>query len=94
MKARVILKGLALIFSLALLGYLFKSSDLGSSVNEAWIDARVRGHGVNGALMFLMMGAVFTAIGLPRQIIAFLGGYAFNLWLGTLLGALAALLGN
>jgi len=93
MKARVILKGLALIFSLALLGYLFKSSDLGSSVNEAWIDARVRGHGVNGALMFLMMGAVFTAIGLPRQIIAFLGGYAFNLWLGTLLGALAALLG-
>jgi uncharacterized membrane protein YdjX (TVP38/TMEM64 family) len=93
MKAGVILKGLALIFSLALLGYLFKTSDLGSSVNEAWIDARVRGHGVNGALLFLLMGAVFTAIGLPRQIIAFLGGYAFNLWLGTLLGALAALLG-
>jgi uncharacterized membrane protein YdjX (TVP38/TMEM64 family) len=93
MKARVILKGLALIFSLALLGYLFKTSDLGSSINEAWIDARVRGHGVNGALLFLLMGAVFTAIGLPRQIIAFLGGYAFNLWLGTLLGALAALLG-
>jgi uncharacterized membrane protein YdjX (TVP38/TMEM64 family) len=93
MKARVILKGLALIFSLALLGYLFKTSDLGNSVNEAWIDARVRGHGVNGALLFLLMGAVFTAIGLPRQIIAFLGGYAFNLGLGTLLGALAALLG-
>lgn len=93
MKARVILKGLALILSLALLGYLFKTSDLGSSVNEAWIDARVRGHGVNGALLFLLMGALFTAIGLPRQIIAFLGGYAFNLWLGTLLGALAALLG-
>ncbi|MBI1282717.1 MAG: SNARE associated Golgi protein [Thiobacillus sp.] len=93
MKARVIFKGLALIFSLALLGYLFKTSDLGSSVNEAWIDARVRGHGINGALLFLLMGAVFTAIGLPRQIIAFLGGYAFNLWLGTLLGALAALLG-
>jgi uncharacterized membrane protein YdjX (TVP38/TMEM64 family) len=93
MNARVILKGLALILSLALLGYLFKTSDLGSSVNEAWIDARVRGHGVNGALLFLVMGAVFTAIGLPRQIIAFLGGYAFNLGLGTLLGALAALLG-
>ncbi len=93
MKARVILKGLALIFSLALLGYLFKTSDLGSSINEAWIDARVRGHGLSGALLFLLMGAIFTAIGLPRQIIAFLGGYAFNLWLGTLLGALAALLG-
>src|SRR3569832_569377 len=93
MRARVIVKGLALILSLALLGYLFKTSDLGSSVNEAWIDARVRGHGVNGALLFLLLGGIFTAIGLPRQIIAFLGGYAFSVGLGTLLGALAALLG-
>ena len=93
MKARVILKGLALILSLALLGYLFHTSDLGNSVNEAWIDARVRGHGVNGALLFLLMGGVLTAIGLPRQIIAFLAGYAFSVGLGTLLGALAALLG-
>lgn len=93
MNARVILKGFALILSLALLGYLFKSSDLGNSVNEAWIDARVRGHGINGALLFLLMGGIFTAIGLPRQVVAFLGGYAFNVGLGTLLGALAALLG-
>ena len=93
MKARVILKGLALMLSLALLGYLFKTSDLGNSVNEAWIDARVRGHGLHGALLFLLMGGLFTAIGLPRQIIAFLGGYAFSVALGTLLGALAALLG-
>ena len=93
MKVRVILKGLALMLSLALLGFLFNSSDLGNSVNEAWIDARVRGHGLNGALLFLLMGGVFTAIGLPRQIIAFLGGYAFSIALGTVLGALAALLG-
>jgi uncharacterized membrane protein YdjX (TVP38/TMEM64 family) len=93
MRARVILKGLALILSLAALGYLFNASDLGSSVNEAWIDARVRGHGINGALLFLLMGGLFTAIGLPRQIIAFLGGYAFSIGMGTLLGALAALLG-
>ena len=93
MRTRVILKGLALIFSLVLLGYLFKTSDLGGSLNEAWIDRRVRGHGVSGELLFLLMGGLFTAIGLPRQIIAFLGGYAFSVGLGTLLGALAALLG-
>lgn len=93
MKARVVLKGLALILSLALLGYLFNSSDMGTSLNEAWIDARVRGHGLSGALLFLVVGAVFTAIGLPRQIIAFLGGYAFSVGLGTLLGVLAALAG-
>lgn len=91
MKARIILKGLALMLSLALLGYLFKTSDLGNSVNEAWIDARVRGHGLHGALLFLLMGGLFTAIGLPRQIIAFLGGYAFSVELGTVLGVLAAL---
>jgi uncharacterized membrane protein YdjX (TVP38/TMEM64 family) len=39
------------------------------------------------------MGGLFTAVGLPRQIIAFLGGYAFSVGLGTLLGALAALVG-
>lgn len=93
MKAHVIFKGLALILSLALVGYLFSASDLGNSVNEAWIDARVRGHGLNGALLFLLVGGLLTAIGLPRQIIAFLAGYAFNVWLGTLLGTLAAFLG-
>ena len=94
MRARIIVKGLALILSLALLGYLFESSDLGNSIDKAWIDARVRGQGINGALLFLLMGGLFTAIGLPRQIIAFLGGYAFSIGLGTLLGALAALLGS
>lgn len=93
MNARIVFKGLALILSLALLGWLFNSSDLGDSVNEAWIDAHVRGHGFDGELLFLLMGALFTAIGLPRQVIAFLGGYAFDVWLGTALGAAAAVLG-
>ncbi len=94
MNARVILKGLGLILSLALLGYLFEMTDLGHSVNETWINEHVRRHGVQGMLVFLAMGAIFTGIGLPRQIIAFLGGYAFSVMLGTLLGASAALLGG
>lgn len=93
MNARIILKGLALILSLALLGYLFKTSDLTASINETWIDTHVRRHGVQGVAVFLLMGALFTAIGLPRQIIAFLGGYAFDTLSGTLLATFAALLG-
>lgn len=93
MTPRVMLKGLGLILSLALIGYLFDSSDLGNAINETWIDAHIRGHGLEGTLLFLAMGALFTAVGLPRQIIAFLAGYAFGLLPGTLLGALAALLG-
>ena len=94
MNARVIAKGLALILSLALLGYLFKLTDLGHSLNEAWINEHVRRHGLQGMALFLVMGALFTAVGLPRQIIAFLAGYAFSVLLGTFLGALAALLGS
>jgi uncharacterized membrane protein YdjX (TVP38/TMEM64 family) len=93
MNAKVVLKGIALILSLALLGWLFKRSDLADSINEAWIDTHVRSQGVQGALLFLLMGALFTGVGLPRQIIGFLGGYAFNIVAGTLLGTLAALLG-
>lgn len=94
MDAKTIAKGLALILSLALLGYLFKLTDLGHSLNEAWINAHVRRHGFSGIAVFLLMGALFTAVGLPRQIIAFLAGYAFGVLQGTLLGALAALLGS
>ncbi len=93
LNTRIVFKGLALIFSLALFGWLFNSSDLGNSVNETWIDAHVRGRGISGEVLFLMMGGLFTAVGLPRQVIAFLGGYAFGVGLGTLLGAVAALLG-
>lgn len=94
MTLRVMLKGLGLILSLALIGYLFDQSDLADALNATWIDAQVRGHGVTGALLFLATGAVFTAVGLPRQVIAFLAGYAFGLVSGTLLGTLATLLGS
>ena len=93
LSSRATFKGLGLIISLALIGYLFDSSDLGNAINETWIDAHIRGHGLEGTLLFLAMGTVFTAVGLPRQIIAFLAGYAFGLIPGTLLGTLAALSG-
>jgi uncharacterized membrane protein YdjX (TVP38/TMEM64 family) len=93
MNPRVLLKGLGLILSLALVGWLFDQSDLGNAINEAWIDSHIRGHGAAGTLLFLAMGTIFTAVGLPRQVIAFLAGYAFDLTLGTFYGALATLLG-
>ena len=92
-RLRVIAKGLLFILSLTLIGYLFDQSDLGSAINEGWIDSHVRGQGQTGVVLFLLMGGLFTAVGLPRQIIAFLAGYAFGLLPGTLLGALATLIG-
>lgn len=93
MDFRTILRGLALIASLALLGYLASTSQVAGLLDERWIDQNVRGHGLNGDLLFLVAGGLSTAIGLPRQLIAFLGGYAYGIWAGTLLATLAAGLG-
>ena len=82
MNPRVLLKGLMLLLSLALFGYFFKSSDLGNSINEAWIDGHIRDQGIEENSPFSRW-VPCSAIGLPRQIIAFLAGYAFGLTLGS-----------
>lgn len=93
MALRVLLKGLLLIATLAALGFLADSFKLGDMLTEHWIDAEVRGKGWSGSLIFLGMGALTTALGFPRQVIAFLGGYAFGFVVGTGLSLLATLLG-
>ncbi|HSC74606.1 MAG TPA: VTT domain-containing protein [Pseudomonadales bacterium] len=89
-----IAKGFAFILGLVLIGYFLEHSDLGNTINEDWIDRHIRHQGLSGILLFLAAGGLFTAAGLPRQVIAFLGGYAFGLLSGTLLSTLAALVGS
>jgi uncharacterized membrane protein YdjX (TVP38/TMEM64 family) len=86
-------KGLLLIASLAALGFLAKHGHLADMLSEQWIDSEVRGKGWNGYLIFLAVGALTTALGFPRQVVAFLGGYAFGFIAGTGLAALAAVMG-
>lgn len=93
MSVRVMLRGSLLFASLVLLVMLLKATGLSQALDEAWIDAYVRGHGVNGILIFLGAGGVFTAVGFPRQFIGFLGGYAFGFAEGTGLAVAAAALG-
>jgi len=90
MSAKVLLRGLAFFLSFVLLGLALKTTGLGSVLNEAWIDRWVRGHGLEGELLFLGVGAAATAVGIPRQLVAFLGGYAFGFVPGTLLATAAA----
>lgn len=93
MELRALLKGLLLIASLAALGFLADAFKLGDMLTEHWVDAEIRGKGWTGSLMFLGMGALTTALGFPRQVIAFLGGYAFGFVAGTGLSLLATVLG-
>ncbi|MFN2310072.1 MAG: TVP38/TMEM64 family protein [Gammaproteobacteria bacterium] len=88
-KPRIFLKGLLLIVTLAGVGFLIQTTHLSELLNKAWIDSEVRGHGISGELVFLGVGALATAVGVPRQAVGFLAGYAFGVALGTLLGVLA-----
>ncbi|MEW6131780.1 MAG: VTT domain-containing protein [Pseudomonadota bacterium] len=85
------LRGSFLILSLIGIGLLLKGAGLEHLFERAWIDANVRGNGLHGYGLFLAAGMLMTAVGLPRQVVAFFGGYAFGVMAGLLLGALAAL---
>jgi uncharacterized membrane protein YdjX (TVP38/TMEM64 family) len=93
MTAKILFRGLIWITSLVAIGYALKVSGLGSSIDKAWVDSDIRGQGFTGELLFVGVGMMFTAVGLPRQVICFLAGYAFGLLEGTALAMLATVLG-
>ncbi len=66
---------------------------LPAGTQQALLNRWVVGQGARGAATFVLAGALLCAAGLPRQVVAFAGGYAFALWGGTAL-SLAAMLGG
>ncbi|MBU8539055.1 TVP38/TMEM64 family protein [Falsiroseomonas tokyonensis] len=66
---------------------------LGGVPGTGWMDREILGDGLRGELVFVLVGAALTAVGVPRQSIAFLGGYGFGTVLGTALALAAQLLG-
>ena len=88
MNYRLIIRGLVLVAVLVAVGYL-----LGGTLDNDWIDIHVRDRGLAGELLFVAAGGLLISAGLSRQVIAFLGGYAFSVMEGTLLGLLAAVMG-
>lgn len=91
---RVLVRGLVLIATLAAVGALLELVGLKSMLESGWVDSQVRGKGLWGEGLFIIVGASFTALGMPRQVVSFLGGYAFGFLLGTLLSLLATLVGS
>ncbi len=91
MKLHPVLRGLLFLVSLVAAALLLR--ELGLQLDQDWIDREVRGHGWGGGFVFLGAGALAAGVGLPRQIVAFLAGYAFDWWLGTWLALLATSLG-
>lgn len=59
---------------------------------QQWRQA-LRDAGALGSLLFLAVGVLSVAVGLPRQLLAGVGGYAYGVVAGVLLSLLAAILG-
>ena len=88
-----IVRGLVFIAALAGIGFAMHSGSLGGIFDQEWIDIHVRGSDQASELIFLAGATVFVILGLPRQIVSFLGGYAFGLNLGACLALTATAIG-
>lgn len=94
MNTRVLVRGLLLIGSLMLVGLALQATHFGAALDQAWVDSEIRNQGVSGELVFILIGGLAIALAMPRQIVGFLGGYAFGLLAGTLLALVATVLGS
>ena len=88
-----VLKGLLMLVSLAALGLAARALDLGHAMDEQWVDTVVRGNGALGWLLLTGAGSLIIALGLPRQLVAFLAGYAYGFLGGTAICTLAVAVG-
>lgn len=91
--SRYFRKGLLFLLLCGLFGWVISSNSMFESLNEQWIDLHIRSNGLQGVLYFMLIGALVTSIGCPRQLVAFLGGYAFGAVNGALLSTLGVGMG-
>lgn len=92
---RVVIRGLVLIATMVGIGWLFEVVGIKSMLNTGWVDQAVRGQqGLYGEALYLLVGTVVVAIGLPRQAVSFGAAYAFGPWMGLALALLSTLLGS
>jgi uncharacterized membrane protein YdjX (TVP38/TMEM64 family) len=88
---RALGKLLLLAAGLAVGGLVLRGA--GAVPGTEWVDRYVRDRGLFGEAVFLAAGAALTAAGVPRQSVAFLGGYAFGAVPGAGLALLAQVAG-
>ncbi|MDR1686859.1 MAG: VTT domain-containing protein [Desulfovibrio sp.] len=84
----------AAVFFLTLVGamVLVRIFDLHGVLDPAWADARLRSE-TQGAFLYTALVMLLSPLGVPRQALAALGGYAFGAFQGTIL-ACAGLVGG
>lgn len=88
------LKGVVMLAGLGLLVWGARCAGLDDMLRDAdWFNEHVLGNGPLSVLIYVGVGMACTAVGLPRQLVCFLGGVGFGALFGTLLGTVACGLG-
>lgn len=86
---RGVLKGGILFATLILVGGLLRYADASGLFDASFLNTYVKDKGVLGIALFLGLGIIFSAIGLPRQLMSVAAGYAFGVMTGTLIMGVA-----
>ncbi|MCC7427195.1 MAG: VTT domain-containing protein [Alphaproteobacteria bacterium] len=93
MRKGTIWRALVLAAGLVAAALLVRLARDAGLLDTGWVDGWVRGQGWQGRLVFLAVTAASTGIGVPRQALALLGGYAFGVVEGVALALLGTLIG-
>lgn len=91
----LMVRGVVMIASVAAVILIGRAAGLDADLGhiKAWVDANVLGRGAVGCLVFVLVAAVGTGVGLPRQVFSIAAGYAFGTVLGTALVVAGAVIG-
>lgn len=80
-----------LVLLLVLILWLLYHFPLSSLVDHQAIAEWIDDWGFLGTISFVSVGILATAVGLPRQLMAFVGGYSFGVVIGLAVSLLAAI---
>lgn len=88
-----ILKGASVFVFLAVFLALLRFLDPDADTLTRFVNEHIRSHGAWGKALFVLLAGGLTCFGLPRQVIGFIGGYAFGMIMGTVWSVAGATLG-
>ncbi|MCE9680424.1 VTT domain-containing protein [Shewanella sp. AS1] len=92
-KRKRVYKTLVIVSLLLLLTFATHQGLFEHVTDSNWVAQMVDEHGIMAVWGLLLVGALFTAVGGPRQVIAFVFGFALGGVVGGLLSTVAAIIG-
>jgi uncharacterized membrane protein YdjX (TVP38/TMEM64 family) len=90
---KMVLRGLLMIGALVAAGWILERYEFRELVANWRFSGDANGDFLHGPTAYVALGALFTAIGGPRQAVSFFAAYFFGLWQGVALALLASVCG-